>query len=141
MTRIGKKPISIPYGIKVAPDGTPWAVLLGTNKLASADPETLEITEYTMPEKNARPKRLEITDDGTDIMFKISLTGDPVATDWGKYLVAIDSVPGGDSAGNGCAAFAFCWSRLWPTPCAGLRPSPWRPKRGPFRRRARGRCR
>ena len=53
-----------PYGIKIAPDGTPWAALLGTNKLASADSETLEITEYTIPEKNARPRRLEVTDDG-----------------------------------------------------------------------------
>ena len=53
-----------PYGIKIAPDGTPWAALLGTNKLASADPETLAITEYKIPEENARPRRLEITSDG-----------------------------------------------------------------------------
>jgi virginiamycin B lyase len=53
-----------PYGIKVAPDGTPWVALLGTNKLASVDPETLEIAEYTIPEEDARPRRLEITDDG-----------------------------------------------------------------------------
>jgi len=53
-----------PYGIKVAPDGTPWAALLGTNKLASADPETLDITEYTIPDEGARPRRLEITSDG-----------------------------------------------------------------------------
>ncbi len=53
-----------PYGIKVAPDGTPWAALFGTNKLAAIDPETLTITEYTIPENNARPRRLEIGDDG-----------------------------------------------------------------------------
>jgi virginiamycin B lyase len=53
-----------PYGIKIAPDGTPWIALLGTNKLASIDPETLVITEYAIPEKNARPRRLEITSDG-----------------------------------------------------------------------------
>ncbi|MCP4779348.1 MAG: lyase [Hyphomicrobium sp.] len=53
-----------PYGIKIAPDGTPWIALFGTDKLASVDPETLDITEYTIPDKRARPRRLEITDDG-----------------------------------------------------------------------------
>lgn len=45
----------------------------------------------------------EVTDDGTSINFKINLNGDPVATDWGKYMVMIDTVPGGDNAGNGWA--------------------------------------
>jgi virginiamycin B lyase len=53
-----------PYGIKVAPDGMVWSVLLGTNKLASVDPQTLAIAEYTIPAEDARPRRLEITDDG-----------------------------------------------------------------------------
>jgi virginiamycin B lyase len=53
-----------PYGIKVAPDGTPWVALLGTNKLASVDPETLKVAEYTIPAEGARPRRLEITEDG-----------------------------------------------------------------------------
>jgi virginiamycin B lyase len=53
-----------PYGIKLAPDGTPWIVLLGTNKLASVDPETLALTEYELPAAGARPRRLEITSDG-----------------------------------------------------------------------------
>jgi hypothetical protein len=44
---------------------------------------------------------VEVSNDSTDIMFKINLNGDPIATDWGKYLVAIDSVPGGDPVGNG----------------------------------------
>ena len=44
---------------------------------------------------------MEILNDATDISFNITLTGDPIATDWGKYLVAIDSGPGGDTAGNG----------------------------------------
>jgi hypothetical protein len=38
------------------------------------------------------------------LIFKINLTGNPVATDWGKYMIGIDSIGGGDSAGNG-------WSR------------------------------
>jgi virginiamycin B lyase len=55
---------SRPYGIKLAPDGTPWIVLLGTNKLASVDPMTMELTEYKLPAAEARPRRLEITGDG-----------------------------------------------------------------------------
>src|SRR5690606_39271509 len=53
-----------PYGIKIANDGTPWVVLLGTNKIASIDPETLELTEHVLPDAASRPRRLEITDDG-----------------------------------------------------------------------------
>ncbi|MCZ6646839.1 MAG: lyase [SAR324 cluster bacterium] len=53
-----------PYGIKMAPDGTPWIVLLGTNKLASVDPGTLKLTEYVIPAGDARPRRLEVTRDG-----------------------------------------------------------------------------
>ena len=44
---------------------------------------------------------VEVMNDATDIMFTINLSGDPIATDWGKYLVGIDSVVGGDGAGNG----------------------------------------
>jgi hypothetical protein len=44
---------------------------------------------------------VEVMNDASDIMFTINLTGDPIATDWGKYLVAIDSVIGGDTVGNG----------------------------------------
>ncbi|HKQ46480.1 MAG TPA: PEP-CTERM sorting domain-containing protein [Phycisphaerae bacterium] len=46
---------------------------------------------------------LEVTDDGTDISFKFTLVGDTEATDWGKYMVIIDSVAGGDTGGNGWA--------------------------------------
>jgi hypothetical protein len=37
----------------------------------------------------------------TNLVFQINLFGNPVATDWGKYLVGIDSITGGDTAGNG----------------------------------------
>ncbi len=57
-------PRARPYGIKMAEDGTPWVVLVGTNKLASVDPDTLELTEYVIPAEGARPRRLEITSDG-----------------------------------------------------------------------------
>lgn len=44
---------------------------------------------------------VEVTNDATDVQFKLTLAGDPVATDWGKYMIIFDSVPGGDVAGNG----------------------------------------
>lgn len=53
-----------PYGIRMAPDGTPWIALVGTNKLASVDPKTLRLTEYEIPAAEARPRRLEVTPDG-----------------------------------------------------------------------------
>lgn len=47
--------------------------------------------------------QMEVTNTATDISFKFTLVGDVQATDWGKYLVMIDTVPGGDTAGNGWA--------------------------------------
>jgi hypothetical protein len=46
---------------------------------------------------------VEVNNTATDLIFKISLVGDPVATDWGKYMIGIDSTAGGDTAGNGWA--------------------------------------
>ncbi|MGF1606712.1 MAG: lyase [Rhodothalassiaceae bacterium] len=57
-------PQARPYGIKVAPDGTVWATLFGTYKLAELDPETLELTEHALPRDAAQPRRLAITSDG-----------------------------------------------------------------------------
>ena len=44
---------------------------------------------------------VEVSNTATDLIFKLNLVGDPVATDWGKYMVGIDSTAGGDTAGNG----------------------------------------
>lgn len=44
---------------------------------------------------------VEVFNDATDISFTINLEGDPTGADWGKYLIAIDSKAGGDTAGNG----------------------------------------
>lgn len=43
---------------------------------------------------------VEVNNTATALTFKINLAGDPVATDWGKYMIGIDTVPGGDPAGN-----------------------------------------
>lgn len=44
---------------------------------------------------------LEVSNDATNISFKFTLAGDVLAAEWGKYMVIIDSAPGGDAAGNG----------------------------------------
>ena len=38
---------------------------------------------------------------GENLTFTINLDGDPVATNWGKYMIAIRSGPGGATSGNG----------------------------------------
>lgn len=53
-----------PYGIAVAPGGTPWIALFGTNKLASVDPRTMALSEHLLPRTDARPRRLGLTSDG-----------------------------------------------------------------------------
>ncbi|MCA8888670.1 MAG: hypothetical protein KDA46_07580, partial [Parvularculaceae bacterium] len=55
---------SRPYGIKLAPDGSIWVVLFGTNKLAHVDQQTLALKEIVLPRAEARPRRLEVTTDG-----------------------------------------------------------------------------
>ncbi len=45
---------------------------------------------------------VEVNTTANDLIFKINLAGDPSSpTDWGKYMIGIDSVAGGDTAGNG----------------------------------------
>ncbi|MBX7134088.1 MAG: PEP-CTERM sorting domain-containing protein [Fimbriimonadaceae bacterium] len=62
---------------------------------------------------------MEITNTLSSITFKFNLVGDPVATDWGKYMVIIDSVSGGDTVSNGwvrpisMASGADSWLGSW----------------------------
>ncbi len=51
-----------PYGIVVNSKGTPFFCEFNSNKLASINPTTMEITEYVLPE-GARPRRLTATHD------------------------------------------------------------------------------
>lgn len=44
---------------------------------------------------------VDVSNTATDITFQFTLAGDVVATDWGKYMIAIDDAPGGDTASNG----------------------------------------
>jgi hypothetical protein len=46
---------------------------------------------------------LEVANDATDLSFTLTLNGDIAATDWGKYMIGIDSTSSspGDAASNG----------------------------------------
>ena len=44
---------------------------------------------------------VEVNNTATDLIFKINLVGDPVGTDWGKYMIGLDTTAGGDTVGNG----------------------------------------
>jgi virginiamycin B lyase len=50
-----------PYGIVVADDGDAWVVLLGTNKLARVDGQSMELTEIELPREQARPRRIALS--------------------------------------------------------------------------------
>ncbi len=52
-----------PYGIKMDSKGHPWIALLGTNGLATVDPETMELKIVSLPRAAARLRRLAITPD------------------------------------------------------------------------------
>jgi virginiamycin B lyase len=51
-----------PYGIQINSKGVPFFCEFGANKMASVDPNTLQITEYPLP-RNARPRRMAISAD------------------------------------------------------------------------------
>ncbi len=44
---------------------------------------------------------VEVSNDNVDLIFKINLAGNPVSTDWGKYLIGLDTTVGGTATGNG----------------------------------------
>jgi len=60
-------PRMLPYGIKVNSKGIPFFDLFGTNKIGSIDPKTMQITEYPLPNPQARPRRIAI--DADDIVW------------------------------------------------------------------------
>jgi virginiamycin B lyase len=50
---------ALPYGIAINSKGVPFFCEFGTNKMASIDPQSMEITEYKLLE-SARPRRMAI---------------------------------------------------------------------------------
>jgi len=65
-------PDSHPYGIAINSKGIPIFCEFATNKLASINPQTMEITEYTLPE-GARPRRMAI--DTNDRIYYTDFAG------------------------------------------------------------------
>jgi virginiamycin B lyase len=55
----------VPYGIVILPNNTPIFCEFGTNKLASIEPSTMKIREYTLPSAGTRPRRIALAPDGT----------------------------------------------------------------------------
>ena len=59
------QPRSRPYGVVMdVNQERPWYVLFGTNRLATVNPNTMELTEIETPRAETRPRRLAITSDG-----------------------------------------------------------------------------
>jgi virginiamycin B lyase len=58
--RGGQPSSSRPYGIKLDSRGAPWIALFNTNKIATVDAATMEMTTFDLPDPTARPRRLEV---------------------------------------------------------------------------------
>lgn len=56
----GRRPTSRPYGIKMDSNNQPWIVLFNTNKIATVDQESFEVTTYDLPDERSRPRRMVI---------------------------------------------------------------------------------
>src|SRR5260370_2350305 len=50
---------ALPYGIAINSKGVPFFCEFGTNKIAKIDPQTMTITDFTLPEA-ARPRRMAL---------------------------------------------------------------------------------
>ncbi len=61
-----------PYGIAINSKGVPFFCEFGTNKMAKIDPQTMEVTEYKLPE-GVRPRRLAI--DASDRVYFTDYAG------------------------------------------------------------------
>ncbi len=60
-----RETLARPYGIKVAPNGRIYVAFNGDNAIGEIDPETLEITYFTIPHEESRIRRLDVASDGS----------------------------------------------------------------------------
>ena len=44
---------------------------------------------------------VEVSHSTTDLLFKITVAGNPSSPDWGKYMIGFDTAPGGSTTSNG----------------------------------------
>lgn len=83
-------PNSRPYGIRMDRTGErAWIALLGTNKIATINPETMEMEEVELPREDTRVRRLDITSDG-NVWY-----GDFNSGYIGRYNPAPERLPNG----------------------------------------------
>lgn len=56
---------SRPYGIRMDPSGErPWIAHMGSHKISTVDPQTMELEEIELPRETIRTRRLDVTSDG-----------------------------------------------------------------------------
>lgn len=55
---------TIPYGLRVAPDGTIWGTELAGNRLMRFDSESGDSRHYELPAAHSGPRRLDVAADG-----------------------------------------------------------------------------
>ena len=56
---------TIPYGLRVGPDGIVWGTQLRGNRLVRLDPATGAVEQFPMPEEHAGPRRPDVGPDGS----------------------------------------------------------------------------
>jgi len=88
---------SHPYGIAINSKGVPIFCEFGTNKMAKIDPQTMEITEYDLPE-GARPRRMAI--DASDRVYFTDFSGGHL----GRLELASGAAKMWESPGGGKSA-------------------------------------
>ncbi len=107
-----------PYGIKVDSMGHPWVALLGTNALASIDPQTLKLSVVVTPRDGARLRRLVITRDDkvwyTDYAEGIFGRYDPKAENFREWKTPSEHSGPYAMAADGDGRIWFV--ETWPNP-------------------------
>ena len=69
---------------------TPFAVSASTYLDATGDSATVPSLDITS---------IFVSNDATALSLQINLAGDPMAADWGKYLIGFDTIAGGNTTG------------------------------------------
>lgn len=89
---------TIPYGLRVAPDGTIWMTELTGGRLIGLDPASGEFRVHPLPEPFSGPRRLDIAADGTVWIPEFAAgrlaAFDPATSRFREYAIPIpDALP------------------------------------------------
>jgi virginiamycin B lyase len=88
----------IPYGLRVAPDGTVYGTELEGNRLVRLGPRSGEMNAWNLPTSHSGPRRLDVRPDGTVWIPQYSANGiasfDPGSETFTEYpLPVADALP------------------------------------------------